>query len=115
MAINNGTQTLQLANKAPLAVSTLPSYAFGQNGTLQGYSSFTFSVTTTGSPTSYSISIQGSVDNVQWTAIPFAGPLTADAQYAVSGSTSWHYLRVNITAVSGGTNPTVTVYAIGVM
>lgn len=95
---------------APLAVGTsvVPaSGSFVLNGRREAFNAFTVGVVTTGAPTSYSVQVQGSLDNVTWVNVGAA--ITADGFYAVTVANQFFtFLRANITSVVGGTNPTIT-------
>lgn len=72
------------------------------------YSSFTWSVNYTGSPSGVSVSIQVSNDGVNWETI--------DTTTATGGETRFvanypvQFLRLYVTTLSGGTNPAVIGY-----
>jgi hypothetical protein len=73
---------------------------------MEAFNQFTVNVVTTGSPASYSVQLQGSLDGVTWNNVGSA--ITADGFYAVSVSNQYYpFIRGNITAVSGGTSPTI--------
>lgn len=89
-----------------LAVSTSSAQPLPAN---TAYNSFTVHVDTTGTPTSYSVKLQGLLDpgGSVWTDIGAA--ITADGTYNVAAAAGIYYsiVRANITAVSGGTSPTI--------
>lgn len=97
---------------ASLAVSTSVPTAAGSfilNGRQESFTQFTVRVDTTGTPTSYSLKLQGSLDNSHWFDIGSA--ITADGTYPLSVSNVFvPFIRGNITAVVGGTSPTVFMY-----
>lgn len=78
----------------------------------QGISEHTVQATITGAPTAVTVALDGSLDDSTWIELdshPFsAGELTA-------GKAMWHvvnkvvkHIRLNLTALTGGTSPTVT-------
>lgn len=98
-----------LYNGAPLTVGVTtpnPQGDFLINTRVEAMSNFTLSVFTTGGA-SYSMQLEGSCDNQHWSIIGAA--VSADGIYNLSGGGSYYtWCRLNITAVSGGTSPTVT-------
>lgn len=83
--------------------------SFVYQGRSESYNTFTVDVKTTGSPASYSVQLEGSLDNRTWYIIGTA--ITADGVYnrTVAGAgVNFPFIRANITAVSGGTSPTIT-------
>lgn len=64
-------------------------------------------VTVTGSPTSVSVNLEGSHDNVNWVNLTTytstsSGYVSFDSQVRV------RYVRANLTAITGGSSPTIT-------
>lgn len=78
----------------------------------KAYNAFSVSVNTTGSPSSYSVKLQGMADPTGsvWTDIGAA--ITADGNYSLAAATGIYFtaFRANITAVSGGTTPKISMY-----
>jgi len=106
VAINTSTGTPFYSNAA-LAVGTTTDRDFNISGALQAFEDFTVAVTTTGTPDSYSVQVEGSIDGVNFYLI--GAPVTQDGIYAISTSGVYvRYIRANITEVSGGTTPTIT-------
>lgn len=95
---------------AALAVSTSSVPAAGNfvlAGRKEACTRITVQTKTTGSPTSYSVTIQGSIDGQNWDNIGSA--ITADGVSSQTNSGKFYlFVRGNITAVSGGTSPTIT-------
>ena len=96
-------------DNAALAVGTSPVASFVYNTRPESYSVFTVQVSTTGAPASYSVQLEGSMDKFKWTVIGTA--VTADGVYAETTANIFYpYIRGNITAVSGGASPKITMY-----
>lgn len=70
------------------------------------------SITTvvTGSPASFTILLEGTYDGATWTTLATCTNTAGETQYA-TGVVPFTNLRARCTAVSGGTAPTVSVYA----
>lgn len=68
-------------------------------------------VVSTGAPTSYSVSVEASLDGQAWYA--FNAAITADGLTFI-GDKPLLYYRAHLTALAGGTSPTVTVQWVGV-
>lgn len=102
----------QLFGAVALTVKTSvvgKSGSFLINGHAESYNTFTVDVKTTGSPASYSVQLEGSLDSRTWYLIGKA--MTADGVYnqtMAGAGINFPFIRGNITAVSGGTNPTIT-------
>lgn len=73
------------------------------------YTSAAMVTKVTGSPVSVVAQLQGSLDGVNWTVIATSTSTTGDTQLVAASSTIFSMLRVNISATSGGTNPTIAV------
>jgi len=71
---------------------------------------FTWQLTDTGSPSSVSCQLQGSLDGSNWFNIG-AAALTAPGLQTIA-TTPLAFIRANLTTLSGGTSPTVTVLLI---
>jgi len=71
------------------------------------------SVTTivTGSPASFTILLEGTLDGQTWTTLATCSNVAGETEYA-TGAIPFTSLRARCTAVSGGTSPTVNVYAV---
>lgn len=78
----------------------------------QAYSIFTVQVNTTGSPATISVQLQGSLDGVNYTSIGSAIAATG-ASSVGTANLAYPYIRANLATLTGGTNPTVTVLALG--
>lgn len=72
------------------------------------YASMTTVVT--GSPTSFTILLEGTYDGLNWTTLATTTNVSGETQYA-TGLIPFTNLRARCTAVSGGTSPTVNVFA----
>ena len=72
----------------------------------------TVQVTITGGPTSVTVDLEGSLDNINWFQLatnPFdAGELAAGGTLFHVDEKTVRFIRVNLTVLSGGTSPTVT-------
>lgn len=68
---------------------------------------FGFQVTTTGSPTTIAVQLQGSLDGANWSNI--GNSQSAAGLYAVSPSAPCTWVRAQLNTLSGGSSPTVTV------
>ena len=76
-------------------------------------SKHTLQAIVTGSPTGCQIQLEGSLDNVNWFNLSGSQVCTANLQISVTERPE-SYIRVNLTTLSGGTSPTVTVTYTGV-
>jgi hypothetical protein len=67
--------------------------------------------TVTGAPAACTVALDSSVDGVSWTAGgAIAGQTcTSNGQSAITGIVQVNYVRINLTAFSGGSSPTITV------
>ncbi len=72
------------------------------------YISAVMTTVITGAPASCTIQLQGTIDGVNWTTIATSTSTTGDTQFS-SGGVQFNALQVNVSAVSGGTNPTIAV------
>lgn len=70
-----------------------------------GASSASLLSTVSGAPTAATVVVQGSVDGSTWVNLPSPGYLT-------SSPTPYQWVRLNCTALAGGTSPTITACAI---
>ena len=70
------------------------------------------SITTvvTGSPASFTILLEGTYDGTNWTTLATCTNTAGETQYA-TGLIAFTNLRARCTAVTGGTSPTVNVFA----
>jgi hypothetical protein len=66
----------------------------------------------TGGPATCTISLQGTIDGVTWDTISSATTCTSSVYFYASGKPV-SGIRANLTALTGGTSPTVTVYYVG--
>lgn len=64
----------------------------------------------TGSPASFTIVLEGTYDGVNWTILATTTNVAGETVYG-GGTTPFTNLRARCSAVSGGTNPTVDVFA----
>jgi len=63
----------------------------------------------TGSPSAVTLNLEGSLDNTNWTAIDAQS--TASSKLNHSTSPVPNFIRANVTGLTGGSTPTVTVKA----
>jgi hypothetical protein len=88
------------------AVPTIPTAQRG--GFIQ---TMVWQIVTTGSPSSISVTLQGSLDGVSWFSIGSAvttATLTL-VNLANANAGPYAFIRADLTTLSGGTSPTVTV------
>lgn len=113
MAANTFRIPYSLGN--PLAVGHSAPNAQGSfllNSRVESYTSFTLQVSTTGGAT-YSMQIEGSLDNVNWRVI--GQPVTGDGYYTLNNPGEYYaWVRLNVTDVTGGTAPTAYVVAVAI-
>ncbi len=76
-------------------------------------SKHTVAVVPSGSPTGCSIKLEGSLDGTTWFDLSGAQTCTSNVMVHVVDKPV-DYVRVNLTALSGGTSPSVTVSYLGV-
>lgn len=69
-----------------------------------GSRTYTLDVRTTGSPASFTVALEGTLDGTNWTSIGTTST-TGRTRFADSPVKT---IRANLTALSGGTSPTVT-------
>lgn len=71
----------------------------------------------TGSPTSFQVDLEGSVDGTTWSDMASSSSTSSTSEfgYAPAGTSfrAYPYVRVNINTLSGGSSPTATVTIIG--
>jgi hypothetical protein len=75
-------------------------------GTAYEYASITTVVA--GTPTSFTILLEGSLDGLAWTTLATASNTAGETQFS-TGVTPFANLRARCTAVSGGSSPTVSI------
>ncbi len=97
----------------PLAVGVLnpansPNNAWDV-GTAYQYASITTVVA--GTPTSFTIVLEGSLDGVNWSTLATTTNVAGETQFA-TGAIPFGALRARCSAASGGTSPTVTIVAV---
>jgi len=72
-----------------------------------------YAATITGAPTAVTVVLEGSLDGTTWFTLGThafsAGELTATAAYVVVAAMPVESVRANLTVLTGGTTPTVTV------
>ena len=106
----------KLAKENPLpftSLSAATSTGSGASKDLEGvFRTHTLAVTITGSPSAFSINLQGSHDGISWYTSNAAATLTEQnvgtAGYATHDLYLWRYVRANLTVLTGGSSPTVT-------
>ena len=69
---------------------------------------FTMQTTVTGAPTAVSVTLQGSLDGVNWSTLATSTSTTGDQQYAIDRPV--RFVRTNLGTLTGGTSPTVTTF-----
>jgi hypothetical protein len=89
-----------------LAVGTLNTTAWN-TGVAMNYAEV--STIVTGSPASFTILLEGSLDGQTWVTLVTLSNTAGETQWS-TGSAQFLSLRARCTAVSGGTSPTVNVY-----
>lgn len=89
-----------------LVVSTLNTTAWN-TGVAMNYAEVTTVVT--GSPASFTILLEGSLDGQTWTTLATLNNTAGETQWT-TGSVQFLSLRARCTAVTGGSSPTVNVY-----
>jgi hypothetical protein len=78
-----------------------------------GLDKYTVAVTTTGSPSGCAMQIEGSLDNTNFFNLSGSQICTSNLMFHITEKPIL-YLRTNVTTLSGGTSPTVTVSLLGV-
>lgn len=89
-----------------IAVGTLNTTSWN-TGVAMNYAEVTTIVT--GSPASFTILLEGSLDGQTWTTLVTLNSTSGETQWT-TGSQQFLALRARCTAVAGGTSPTVNVY-----
>lgn len=77
-------------------------------GTIYNFASMTTVVT--GSPVSFTVVLEGTVDGTNWFTLITTTNVAGESQFSGT-SVPFSNLRARCTAVSGGTSPTINVYA----
>lgn len=105
---NTSVQSNETFSTSPvaIAVGTLNTSSWA-TGVAMNYAEVTTVVT--GSPTSFTILLEGSLDGQAWTTLATLNNVAGETQWS-TGSAQFLALRVRCTAVSGGTSPTVNAY-----
>lgn len=70
-------------------------------------STHTYHVIVTGSPTSVNVDLEGSIDGVTWFVLDSSTTTTSEMRHVVNKLVE--NIRANLTTLTGGTSPTVTV------
>jgi hypothetical protein len=98
----------QISTSIPFAsLDAATSPVAGATKDLDGsLSKHTIAVHSTGSPASFTVDFEGSHDNVTWFATG-AASITSNAIVTVDNHL-FRYMRANLTALTGGSSPTVT-------
>lgn len=108
----SATGEVQVAQGVASASTSLAAVAANGNGTAVDFgcarTNISMVVSATGAPAAGTVTLQVSHDGTVW----FASATTATAGAAVSAGTlsngAWRYARAVLSALSGGTAPTVT-------
>lgn len=102
------------ANGTP-AMTSLSAVTANGNGTAFNMKTaardYTLAVSTTGSPTGWSVQLQGSLDGTNWASIGAAvTQATGSAAFGALSVTGapWTQVRAVLSGLTGGTSPTVT-------
>ena len=74
-----------------------------------GYTFHTVQAIVTGSPSGCTMHLEGSLDTVNWADLSGDQTCTSTVMFHVT-SRAVAAVRVNLTALTGGTSPTVTIY-----
>lgn len=90
----------------PIVVGTLNTSSWS-TGVAMNYAEV--STIVTGSPSSFTILLEGSLDGQTWTTLATLSTVAGETQWT-TGSNQFLALRARCTAVSGGTSPTVNVF-----
>src|SRR4051812_23350894 len=111
IAVTDGKSVLPFA-----ILSAASSTGAGASTDLGGVArEWTTHTVTTGSPVSVDLRVQGSLDNVNWFTLgePSAGSQGVTELSGASNAARpyFRYVRGNVFTLSGGSSPTVTVYA----
>lgn len=72
----------------------------------------TFQVVTTGGPATCTLNVQGSLDNINWFDLSGNQTCTSSLMFHVVNKPV-QYVRINLSALTGGTSPTVTTTVFG--
>ncbi|SRR6266849_8076935 len=116
---NSTTVTLTLFNAQASNATGTKQFGIDQFSHVQSYTNWSVQTSSTGTPTGYTITIQFSIDGVNWVnaATTFTqadgNPVTKNITPLGSG-TAAPYIRAVLTGLTGGTAPTVTVSCVGV-
>lgn len=68
----------------------------------------TMVVSTTGAPSSCSVALEGSHDQTSWFSVRNGTGTSTPTAFSNLGTDWFRYARANLTALSGGSSPTVT-------
>ena len=82
------------------------------DATLESPDTHTLQYITTGSPSSATLRLEGSIDNVNWFDLSGTQNCASSGMFHVVNKIVL-YLRVNLLSLSGGTDPTVTCTYLG--
>lgn len=72
------------------------------------WSTFTFQTVVTGAPASFTQTFQGSLDGTNWFTLGSSTAVAGEAQFVVDKPAQ--YVRATLSALTGGTAPTVSTY-----
>ena len=76
---------------------------------------FTMTSSSTGNPATATVIMEGYLDGTNWFTISYNFDVSPPTNYTyVTGDGPWNFIRLNLTALSGGTSPTITVLFIAV-
>ena len=69
---------------------------------------FAFQTVVTGTPTSFTLTFQGSLDGTTWYTLGTSTSTAGEAQFVVDKPAQ--YVRATLSALTGGTAPTISTY-----
>jgi hypothetical protein len=76
------------------------------------YKNHTWNTVITGSPTTVSVTLEGSIDGTNWFVLDTSTSTSNEMRHVTNKPVT--YLRANLGTLSGGSTPTVTVYSVSV-
>jgi hypothetical protein len=76
------------------------------------YKNHTWNTVITGSPTTVSVTLEGSIDGTNWFVLDTSTSTSNEMRHVTNKPVT--YLRANLGTLSGGAAPTVTVYSVSV-
>lgn len=100
----------QTAARLPaLRMTTLSANGSTDSVNLDGvHRTFTFQTVVTGSPASFTLTLQGSLNGTTWYTLGTTTAVAGEAQFVVDKPAQ--FVRATLSALTGGTAPTVSTY-----